>query len=506
MYGGACGYAGYRCSPDARAPSGTAEAYSKAAIDPEQPPGAHEVLVVHRADLVDVVLVACQPVRQRLGVVQAQVLDIQHGQRPGLGETGQLRDTRRIRTREDAFLDPGVDTGRTVAPDRVNQREPILAEMVANQASDRGVIVGPDVLQHADRDEGVVLAGDVAVIVEHVLDAVVQPLAGRLRAGVLDLLPGDVECAHADAVFPGHVTRQTTPATAEFHDPLAGLKRELATDVFELRQLRLFERQVGLFVVGAGVLHRRLIEPQPVELVAEVVMVLNVPPGRSFTGRFGGRAATRQPARRGRHPLLLALHLGGDLGQEFGEVTVDVDAPRAVQVAEGQIGIAQHAVEGFAVADAQREPRRATGHRADLFAIPEFDRHRRAAGEIQQLLGDPAFGRARTTHGAAMPRRQGQGIRPLLRLRGRLLLDRRVVIHRIAPGWHSWQPPHRVESGSGGENHAPPDSKYRAIRCRVQGGSFRCGFRSRRTRPINRLVISRCAGPAPGRARPRKRP
>lgn len=43
-----------------------------------QPPGAHEVVAVHCFDLLRLTIKAREPVFQGLGVVQAQVLDIQH--------------------------------------------------------------------------------------------------------------------------------------------------------------------------------------------------------------------------------------------------------------------------------------------------------------------------------------------------------------------------------------------------------------------------------------------
>ena len=52
----------------------------KAAMEPRQiqPPGAHEVVVVHLFDFPDILVEAREPMFQRLGVVQSRVFDIQH--------------------------------------------------------------------------------------------------------------------------------------------------------------------------------------------------------------------------------------------------------------------------------------------------------------------------------------------------------------------------------------------------------------------------------------------
>ena len=63
--------------------------------------------------------------------------------------------------------------------------EPVFLEASPDHLAERLVVVGPDVLEHADRDEGVVLSADVPVVVLDELDLGGKPaneLGPLLRA------------------------------------------------------------------------------------------------------------------------------------------------------------------------------------------------------------------------------------------------------------------------------------------------------------------------------------
>src|SRR5262249_62184433 len=124
----------------------------------------------------------------------------------------------------------------------------------------------------AERGAGAVPLGGAAV---DDLAARGEALGGGALAGPGELLAGDVEGANAHAVTPGEVEGQGTPAAPGLDHALAGAQAQLARHVLHLRDLRFLERGGGRREVGAGVDHLP-IEPQPVEVVAEVVVMVDV--------------------------------------------------------------------------------------------------------------------------------------------------------------------------------------------------------------------------------------
>src|SRR5215831_14720230 len=178
---------------------------------------------------------------------------------------------------EDALLDPRLQRRRAVAPDRMYEPPAAPPEAALHDAPERRVVLDADVLEHSDRHEGVVLTGDVAVIVLDVLETIGEALACRPLACPANLLVRDVEGAHAYAVMARHVHRQHPPATSGLDHALAGPEAKLAAHVVHLRDLRLIERGGRLGVVRTGVRHGRA-EPQLVERVADVVVVMDVVP------------------------------------------------------------------------------------------------------------------------------------------------------------------------------------------------------------------------------------
>ena len=89
----------------------------------------------------------------------------------------------------------------------------------------------------------------------------------------------------------GKVDRHAAPAAADVEDPLAGLKRQLRGDMGQLGVLRFVQGHALARPVGAAVLHVPAVEHQPVEVVADIVMVRNVALGarRPVEGVCGER-------------------------------------------------------------------------------------------------------------------------------------------------------------------------------------------------------------------------
>ena len=65
-----------------------------------EPPHAHELLIEHLADAATRGFVQIKPVAQCLRIVEAQVLDVENREVPGLKDAHHLADGRGVRARE----------------------------------------------------------------------------------------------------------------------------------------------------------------------------------------------------------------------------------------------------------------------------------------------------------------------------------------------------------------------------------------------------------------------
>ena len=156
---------------------------------------------------------------------------------------------------------------------------------------------------------------------------------------------------------------QPAPAAADVEEALARLEPQLAADVVELLRLRDVERVVLAAEVRARV-HHALVEPQPVERVADVVVVRDV--------RAVGAPLVQPRAPRARKRRLAVLHVAD---HALGDVE---DAPRAAR----EVDVAAHVGLREAPERGPRErdqaPQRPRGH-LDLRGFGET--HAAAVGE-----------------------------------------------------------------------------------------------------------------------------
>ena len=133
-------------------------------------------------------------------------------------------------------------------------------------------------LQHADGYERVAALVDLAVVVLDERHASVKVLGSHPLPRESNLLFGIVVGDHVDAVVFRHMYRQRTPAAACFDDLLPGLQLQFAAYVIEFGDLRFGQCRGGRVVVGTGINHA-FVEPQPVKVVAQVVVMAHVVPG-----------------------------------------------------------------------------------------------------------------------------------------------------------------------------------------------------------------------------------
>jgi hypothetical protein len=224
----------------------------------------------------------------------------------------------------------------------------------------------------ADRDEHVAALIDLAVVVLDEGDAVGQFRCCSAVLCIGDLFSGVVIGDHLDAVMLRHVQGQCAPAAARLDDFLPGLQLQFPAHVIELRNLCFVQRRRRRVVVGAGI-HHAFVQPQPVEVVAEVVVVMNVVP------RPAERIAPRGMQQRPQPGEVVTVAAAprdcrSDLVGEGQEIPVDVDQTPAVALAEAHGRGAQQ----FEHCTAAAKLHASDGTRlcnAEFVAIPEPHRY-----------------------------------------------------------------------------------------------------------------------------------
>ena len=83
-----------------------------------------------------------------------------------------------------------VGTGLVAAADRVQQGDAVLGQDVAQPVEESGIIALADMLEHADRDDAIEGARDIAIVHEADVDLVGEALLGDAGARHLVLLLG----------------------------------------------------------------------------------------------------------------------------------------------------------------------------------------------------------------------------------------------------------------------------------------------------------------------------
>ena len=206
-------------------------------------------------------------------------------------------ERRRIGAGEDAAFDPRIGRRCRVLPDRLDQPAPGGAKAAVGHTAELAVVRYPDVFQHAQRHQGVEPARDIAVVVLDELHPRVEPLGLRSAAGEIELPLRDIERLDGHAVVSGHQQCQA-PSRRRFRPRFARPQPQFPADVIELGQLGVFERHRGIGEIRPAIDHLA-VEPQPVKVVANVVMMVDVLPApetvlalRDAAGERAGTAGT----------------------------------------------------------------------------------------------------------------------------------------------------------------------------------------------------------------------
>jgi hypothetical protein len=160
----------------------------------------------------------------------------------------------------------------------MQERDAVSFEKAAQGAEKGRVLVDPDMLEHADRDDAVVIAGLFPVIAQMKPHAVGKP--GRFGPPVrhLVLLLGEGEAGDVAVAFSREVEREAAPARPDVEHLVAGPQQELGRNMPFLVALGGVEVVVGRAEVGARILPVA-VEEELVELVRQIVVVSNVAAG-----------------------------------------------------------------------------------------------------------------------------------------------------------------------------------------------------------------------------------
>ena len=260
----------------------------------EGPEPAEALVVAARAEPVPGAEKALAPGGEGERIVGCDVLrpDLAH-----LGVAGEAGGDLRLRGEAAAGEDVGV--GEAARPlldlveavvdrDRLQQHQPVRAEQLVAAAEELVEVPPADGLDHLDRDEAVVAAAQVAVVLEQHGDPVLEPGFGDPALASSSCSRGDRRRRHPAAVLAGRVDRQAAPARADLQQVVAGTEAQPPADALQLLQLRLLQARALAREVGAGIDHP-LVEEGGEEVVAEVVVGGDVAP-RPAPGCSRGRA------------------------------------------------------------------------------------------------------------------------------------------------------------------------------------------------------------------------
>ncbi len=187
--------------------------------------------------------------------------------------------------------------GAVVDRDRLQEHQAVGRQQ-RRAALEEGVeVLPPDRLDHLDRHQPVVAAGELPVVGAERPGSAPR---GRRRGSVpprTRAAPRDGGRRHAAAVARGRVERQAAPAGPDLEQVPVGPQLEDVADPLELGSLGLLERCVRPLEQGARVHHRLAVEEELEHLVAEVVVRGDVPTSAAPRVQHGQRREPLQGAK-----------------------------------------------------------------------------------------------------------------------------------------------------------------------------------------------------------------
>jgi hypothetical protein len=180
------------------------------------------------------------------------------------------------------------------------------------------------------------------------------------------------------------VERERAPSAARFHDGFAGPEPELPAHMFQLGLLRLLERGRRGGEVRAGIDHTG-VQPEPVELVSDVVMMVNVLAGpaeadRAETAGQPSLEGISHRARLGRREV--------DRLQKGHQVALDVDGALRVALPKLKVGMSKQPQQCRACLDPHVRNRRCRAC-GECLTVPQHPTDRACPELLEKSADDP---------------------------------------------------------------------------------------------------------------------
>ena len=171
------------------------------------------------AIFVAVGLEAPVPMVERLGVVEAQELEIGHPQLVLLDDREDLRQGRGIGAGEDVLAQPrACGAGRAHLADGMQHHQPVIVEQRVDLGEELAVMMHAHMLEHADRHDAVELSVHLAVIEQLEAHAIRQACAPRLLVGERVLLLRERDAGDVHVLHGREIEREVAPAAADVED------------------------------------------------------------------------------------------------------------------------------------------------------------------------------------------------------------------------------------------------------------------------------------------------
>lgn len=199
-----------------------------------EPPSAPELLVQQLLDLLAVLQVSLRPFFERPCVVLAQVFVVLLSQTRTLECTHDLAEGRQVPAWKDVLVDERTDRSLRFLRDRVQHENPARYEQVGHGPKEQLVVLGADMLEHADGNDPIELrtpqlCRQLLVVERFELHQMLDTFASGQQTCMRELLPADRNARHPDTVLLGCGYGQVARATAHVQQaqPLQSLQLQL---------------------------------------------------------------------------------------------------------------------------------------------------------------------------------------------------------------------------------------------------------------------------------------
>src|ERR1017187_9366670 len=130
---------------------------------------------------------------QGFSIVVSKILNVQHRKIPRLEYIHDLTKRRDAGSWENALSDPRTEWAQLVASDEMQQSASGISDGAMDDAPQVFIMFRSNVLQHPNRDKGVIVSGNVPVVVLDKFHLVTKVFSPRALPREKNLLFGNIE-------------------------------------------------------------------------------------------------------------------------------------------------------------------------------------------------------------------------------------------------------------------------------------------------------------------------